>query len=138
MAVTRACNSGKTTLDTGQRPGKTDEQREANRSKDSMIGVTGGGVCQVYCCTQARWIKQCINIHGLSQREEHAVCQTMDKHVAVPAVDISGSSAWWLTARGASLQLVRRLQRVAAKRDPANMGEVRSLSFITWLSLCLI
>lgn len=59
----------------------------------------------------------------------------MDKHIAVPAVDISGSRALWLAARGASLQLVRRLRRVAAKRTPcvcpANMGEVRRHSFIT-------
>lgn len=41
----------------------------------------------------------------------------MDKHIAVPAVDICGSNALWLAARvGASLQLVRRLWRVAAKR----------------------
>lgn len=39
-----ACNCGKMTLDTGQRPGKTDEESEANRTKDSMMGVTGGRV----------------------------------------------------------------------------------------------
>lgn len=48
MAVaTGACNSGKMTRDTGQKPGKADEESEVNRSKDSMIGVTGGGVWHV-------------------------------------------------------------------------------------------
>lgn len=54
-------------------------------------------------------------------------------HIAEPAVDIGGSSALWLAAGGASLQLVRRLLRVAAKRLHAfsqltweRLGEARS------------
>lgn len=42
-----ACNSGKMTPGAGQRPGKTDEDREPNRAKDNMIGATGGGVWHV-------------------------------------------------------------------------------------------
>lgn len=45
--ATGACNSGKMTLGTGQRPGKTDEDREPNRAKDNMIGAKGGGVWHV-------------------------------------------------------------------------------------------
>lgn len=45
--ATGACNSGKMTPGAGQRPGKTDEDREPNRAKDNMIGATGGGVWHV-------------------------------------------------------------------------------------------
>lgn len=64
------------------------------------------------------------------QREKNAVSQIMDKHAALPVADICGSSAWWLTAMGVSLQLVRRRRRVTAKRDLGNTGAVRSLSFL--------
>lgn len=45
--ATGACNSGKMTLSTGQRPGNTDRDRELNRAKDNMMGTTAGGECYV-------------------------------------------------------------------------------------------
>lgn len=44
VGATGACNSGKMTLSTGQRPGSKDENRKPNRAKDNMMSVMGGGV----------------------------------------------------------------------------------------------
>lgn len=47
--ATGACNSGKMTLSTGQRPENIGEDTEPNRAKDNMMGATGGGVWYVKC-----------------------------------------------------------------------------------------
>lgn len=133
--ATGACNSGKMTLTNGQRPESTDEDRATQglRQHDRERGVG----CQVYrlLCLHTGTVNKPLHKHPRSLAErKNTRSQTIDKHIAVHAVDINGPSALWLAARWESLQLVRRLWGVAAKRLcvlPANMGEVRSHSVIT-------